>query len=982
MTSPDGVLASVIFCLIALPFAALVWRTRPAATTGGLFPLFLLARSAMPVVMMAACFLLAEASPLTDTVRAQIKALYVNAADPDGLRVGGGGDPAVAPVPGTDPDLLVNTQDRGEPASGYFDIVRVGPTPGSTATDRVVLTTRATDRSITLVQYAAFPPPAWFWFGTRDRPAHWVGAVAITRGTDLCLARCADRNAHFHLVNGQLRSPVKTIDLPVRSGLAGWMRPWPPTAAVYLMRDLVEGIVPPDQAQGLRSILLEDTGTWFVVPLDPGAQITPAPGCTIGGSPVRQVDLALPGDCAAARETAPLAGREQGAIAVHIGLIGLTDQADDPKPEGIGGRLQLLINGGTAHRRGLAPWREQRSFTLARAGSDEHAMVRLALDRPETMALGAFSWPRARLALHRGQGTDEPDVIDLHWLRGGTRTNSVLSQAALHFPEAMNAWRSPTGARRGEARSPACNGVRPDLCAGDAGHAMAVDVDRLSVPWTLLIIAGFSATIVHVLSRRWWMVDRVDGLGIAGIQFLLAMRAVIAFEGALIDTALNPSALYVESAVDLVALPTLLMALRPLRALPLRETLALMLFNLAVFGCAWQRYHKFGVIEWVFAGAAVVALSLRLIVTAVRARKQQDHQQQDQPARRRQSLPHWLHVPTCALVALVLVRGALPLIGFREHIGMLQISAIYAPAMVLALGAWLAWVEGDQTRRGLWICFAYPVLVGAVLGVTYLSHDAGFVMVFAVPLLGVGLWRARAWMEQGARFRAVWPLVVVLPLGAVAYCLALALAPIVLRPPAIDQGSGIAAIGDRLAYANTYNDGNYMRLVAALAPQYVAEIGTKSANLQMEQTIQLSQRTTLFGRGYGLPSNLPTSHVGQQLGILHDVHLSDNVSAVHLMGPFGRLGAVAFLTVLIAISAGMCSARPETGWQRPLAMAGALAIWVVFGAAVYMILGNLLLVPFTGRNIYLLAANSGGDLLEGLLLFGIAIVGLGHTPRT
>jgi hypothetical protein len=33
-------------------------------------------------------------------------------------------------------------------------------------------------------------------------------------------------------------------------------------------------------------------------------------------------------------------------------------------------------------------------------------------------------------------------------------------------------------------------------------------------------------------------------------------------------------------------------------------------------------------------------------------------------------------------------------------------------------------------------------------------------------------------------------------------------------------------------------------------------------------------------------------------------------------------------------------------------------------------------VPFTGRNIYFLAARSGSDLVEGLLLFLIALRGM------
>ncbi|MBW8880285.1 MAG: hypothetical protein JF615_02335, partial [Asticcacaulis sp.] len=42
----------------------------------------------------------------------------------------------------------------------------------------------------------------------------------------------------------------------------------------------------------------------------------------------------------------------------------------------------------------------------------------------------------------------------------------------------------------------------------------------------------------------------------------------------------------------------------------------------------------------------------------------------------------------------------------------------------------------------------------------------------------------------------------------------------------------------------------------------------------------------------------------------------------------------------------------------------------------YMVLANLLLVPFTGRNIYLLAVTSIGDLVEGAMLLVLAILTL------
>ena len=53
-----------------------------------------------------------------------------------------------------------------------------------------------------------------------------------------------------------------------------------------------------------------------------------------------------------------------------------------------------------------------------------------------------------------------------------------------------------------------------------------------------------------------------------------------------------------------------------------------------------------------------------------------------------------------------------------------------------------------------------------------------------------------------------------------------------------------------------------------------------------------------------------------------------------------------------------------------------MALWVVFGVDAYIVLANLQLVPFTGRNVYLLAAASDSDLLEGTILIVLAYVGI------
>ncbi|HEY4942739.1 MAG TPA: hypothetical protein VII56_15025 [Rhizomicrobium sp.] len=111
--------------------------------------------------------------------------------------------------------------------------------------------------------------------------------------------------------------------------------------------------------------------------------------------------------------------------------------------------------------------------------------------------------------------------------------------------------------------------------------------------------------------------------------------------------------------------------------------------------------------------------------------------------------------------------------------------------------------------------------------------------------------------------------------------------------------------------------------------------------------------------------------------VLAPYQLNDNVTAIHLIAPFGRLGAAAFLLLLAAVAllytrAALTSAEPPS----PLVLAGVAALWTIFGAALFMILANLEVLPFTGKNVYFLAAGSGSDLLEGTILVALAMAAM------
>ena len=114
--------------------------------------------------------------------------------------------------------------------------------------------------------------------------------------------------------------------------------------------------------------------------------------------------------------------------------------------------------------------------------------------------------------------------------------------------------------------------------------------------------------------------------------------------------------------------------------------------------------------------------------------------------------------------------------------------------------------------------------------------------------------------------------------------------------------------------------------------------------------------------------------------MLAPYHLNDNVTAIHLIAPFGRLGAAAFLALLAAAALFYTRAALAEPLS-PLQFAGIAALWTIFGAALYMILANLEVLPFTGKNVYFLAAASGSDLLEGAILIALAMLAATRVRR-
>jgi hypothetical protein len=157
--------------------------------------------------------------------------------------------------------------------------------------------------------------------------------------------------------------------------------------------------------------------------------------------------------------------------------------------------------------------------------------------------------------------------------------------------------------------------------------------------------------------------------------------------------------------------------------------------------------------------------------------------------------------------------------------------------------------------------------------------------------------------------------------------------------------------------------GNAIRVLDLVAPQTVENLGVRAAYEQrVAMAEMLAYGASLEGRGW---LRIPAPDA------LRQTHVDDNVTAVHLLGPFGRAGGLGVGLVLLAFTA--CMYALAAGRPAMLVNRAQLAATMLCGTSLYMLLANIAQLPFTGRNFYFLAVSSHSDLLEGGLLLVIAL---------
>lgn len=162
-------------------------------------------------------------------------------------------------------------------------------------------------------------------------------------------------------------------------------------------------------------------------------------------------------------------------------------------------------------------------------------------------------------------------------------------------------------------------------------------------------------------------------------------------------------------------------------------------------------------------------------------------------------------------------------------------------------------------------------------------------------------------------------------------------------------------------------DSTLLRVLQFANEDYLINLGTDTAErIAQDHAIMANYaHRGLFGEGYLNVEVLSAKSV---------TALNDNVSAVFIFAQFGVVGALVVLIAYLAVMLGALGAQERinslTSW---LALLSGMSFALV---SLYMMAANYGLLPFTGRNMYLLGLNSWSDIAESFVLLLLILLGI------
>ena len=933
--------SALVLSLGCIVLAALFWRRQPGGVSRGV----VLAGVLVPALVVVVCLGEAYTKERFGEIRLALRGATVDVRGDRPLRVGGEW--------ATD-DLLI---------SGV----------GGSALELTGGGTGAALRTIAAPATAGSP-----LVGSIDLPGspiqgarhQFLGAEPMQVGDAFCVVRCDRPDAKWYLlskartltpgvvrgerIEATARIPTPRV-MPTRRVLrvVPDVAFWSPAQAIHPLRDFL----PP--VDGARSGDADCGGRYYCVQSSDG--IAPARGFLYqqGGILGGQWFLMLldgvgawaPGGDLSARR--PMGGTAKLDLAPDAGVtasaweVRYIDALDDGAVRG-----QLV---------------ERRTFSVRPSGKT----FQVRLETPDIQVIGGCAKP----------GDIAPSRII-------TNVEDVAGQAL-----SINALGGALArAANGEVPVPSSNCVelrQAKFALGEISDSRTANLtlQRVAFPWLMLwVVLGWAViSLVAQMSGR--RMETVPWIIATLTQFLLGMRWLVALAGSAADPALDLQGLMQGCAIAYVAGPAaiLLTLGQGKRTLPVRAMLGVFVFSVVAAAVLWNGRPD-AVSQLIVAGfTALWALQM----TAATARGLFDRLR-GAASRATAVVGGWCGQPTwawliCGAIAMRLVLGFM---GLKERVG-LSISAFYTPLLVFGFAQLLAQGQRPVEQPGRFFglplapgsrdALIFAVLWFAAAGVPVLVYDVGYSITLAPLAVFAALYFARRGLNAKTEpppsrtaglFRAApsgfVALICLLPLllGPLTSC-GLSAELVQAAAQATDDGPALDILNTQASF-----DQNSLRLALLAAPDRLASAGTREAENLRAWSVHLADYTgSLMGRGFMSSPNVSA--------ILLPVQLNDNVSAIHLMSPFGRLGAMTFLLALAAAAVGCARAqsvdRPATDWP---ALAGLISLWTLFGVAAYIVLANLQLLPFTGRNVYLFAASSGSDLVEGFTLLAIALWGL------
>lgn len=329
----------------------------------------------------------------------------------------------------------------------------------------------------------------------------------------------------------------------------------------------------------------------------------------------------------------------------------------------------------------------------------------------------------------------------------------------------------------------------------------------------------------------------------------------------------------------------------------------------------------------------------------------------------------WISAGELQMVAagtvLFLVRAVFFTFGFREAIMLggtrVNLDVFYVPVAAglfgYALGVLLNECDGTVGRffRAVGAAITFLALAFALPG--FLIRDLGLLLPLSLgSVMTLAFWgmSVQAISKRGWRWLRVLPML---------------LLPALLFAPYVMSSLVSGASGDRARLAA--KDYTILRLIGFSDPEVLSTAGTNSAiatEEHIERMTYFAYPASSFGRGY--MSGGPGS------GKARETDYTDNVPAVFLLTQFGLPGAL--LLGLVLVSLLLLPARMWGDHAIALRWLGtefallSVSATVAF-AGLYQLAGNTALMPLTGKNVYLLAFRSGGDLASGFAIWMVML---------